>query len=146
MKSQFRGLRLRQLEKALQPYAATVHATRPQRGWLRAIREVTGITLREVGERLGGTPASVAFLEKSEADYRITLGKLREAADALGCQLVYALVPKNGSLQELVEQRVRNKAAEDVHAVEHTMALEDQAVGGVEDKIDELTRRSLKRA
>jgi len=26
------------------------------------------------------------------------------------------------------------------------MALEDQAVGGVEDKIDELTRRSLKRA
>ena len=31
------------------------------------------------------------------------------------------------------------KAAENVRAVEHSMALEDQAVGGIEDKIEEKT-------
>ncbi|HKC72010.1 MAG TPA: hypothetical protein VKB60_10325, partial [Terriglobales bacterium] len=81
----------------------------------------------------------------SEAEYRITLGSLRNAADALGCQLVYALLPKNGSIQELAEESARTKAAENVRAVEHSMALEDQAVGGVEEKIAEETRRMLDR-
>jgi predicted DNA-binding mobile mystery protein A len=96
--------------------------------------------------RLGKAPSLASYLEKSEAEYRITLGNLREAADALGCQLVYALVPKNGSVQSLSDKPARAKATENVRAVEHTMALEDQAVGGVEDKIEEETRRILKRS
>lgn len=71
---------------------------------------------------------------------------LRDAADAFGCQLVYALVPKSGSIHDLAEQDARIKAAENVRAFEHSMALEDQAVGGIEDKIDEETRRILKKA
>jgi enoyl-CoA hydratase/carnithine racemase len=96
-------------------------------------------------ERLRKSLSLVIYLEKSEADYRITLGNLRDAADALGCQLVYALVPKSGNIQELAEQLARSKAAENVRAVEHTMALEDQAVGGVQEKIEEETKRILKR-
>jgi predicted DNA-binding mobile mystery protein A len=87
-----------------------------------------------------------AHLERSEAEYRITLGSLREAADALGCELVYALVPKSGSVQEIPEERARNRAAANVRSVEHSMALEDQAVGGVHEKIQEETRRLLKRS
>ena len=84
------------------------------------------------------------YLEKSEAEYRITLGSLRDVADALGCELVYALVPKSGSMQDLAEERTRSKAAENVRSVEHSMALEDQAVGGVPQKIDEETQRLVK--
>jgi predicted DNA-binding mobile mystery protein A len=146
MKPEFRKLRVKQLERMLQPLITARGVSRPQKGWIRAIREVTGITLREVAQRLGGTAAGVAYLEKSEADYRISLGKLREAADALGCELVYALVPKIGSVQALVEQGARTKAAETVRAVEHTMALEDQAVGRVDEKIEEHTKRVLKTA
>ena len=144
MKPEFRRLRLGQLERALTPFLAAKETTRPQKGWIRAIREATGITVREMAKRLRKAPSVAAHLEGSEAEYRITLGRLREAADALGCQLVYALVPKSGSLQELGEQRARTKAAENVRAVEHSMALEDQAVGGIEDKIDEETSRLLK--
>jgi predicted DNA-binding mobile mystery protein A len=144
MKPEFRRLRLGQLERALTPFLAAKETTRPQKGWIRAIREATGITVREMANRLRKAPSVAAHLEGSEAEYRITLGRLREAADALGCQLVYALVPKSGSLQELGEQRARTKAAENVRAVEHSMALEDQAVGGIEDKIDEETSRLLK--
>ncbi len=102
--------------------------------------------MRELAGRLSNSPSTglIPHLEKSEAQYRITLGRLRDVADALGCQLVYALVPKNGNVQDLLEQRARAKAEENVRAVEHSMALEDQAVGGIEKKIDQQTRKILK--
>ena len=145
MKPEFQKLRLGQLERAIKPFLAARNFPRPQKGWIRAIREATGLTLREMAERLGKSAPLVIYLEKSEADYRITMGNLREAAGTLGCDLVYALVPKSGSIEELAEKRARTKAAENVRAVEHSMALEDQAVGGVEDKIEEETRRILGR-
>jgi predicted DNA-binding mobile mystery protein A len=128
MNPEFKRLRITQLEKALEPFNAAKDSQRPQMGWLRAIREASGVTLLQVAKRLRKAPSLAAKLEKSEADYRITLGSLRAAADALGCQLVYALVPKTGSIQDLVEERARTKAAENVRAVEHSMALENQAV------------------
>jgi predicted DNA-binding mobile mystery protein A len=148
MNRAFRTLRLAQLERALHPFLAAKETPRPQRGWIRAIREASGVTVREMAKRLRRAPSVAAHLEGSEAEYRITLGRLRDAADALGCQLVYALVPKNGtvgSIQELSEERARTRAAENVRAVEHSMALEDQAVGGVPEKIEEETKRILKR-
>jgi predicted DNA-binding mobile mystery protein A len=148
MNRAFRTLRLAHLERALHPFLAAKETPRPQRGWIRAIREASGVTVREMAKRLRRAPSVAAHLEGSEAEYRITLGRLRDAADALGCQLVYALVPKNGtvgSIQELSEERARTRAAENVRAVEHSMALEDQAVGGVPEKIEEETKRILKR-
>jgi predicted DNA-binding mobile mystery protein A len=145
MHPQFRTLRAEQLNRALRPFHSVKDSPRPQRGWIRAIREATGITVREVAQRLRRAPSLVVSLERSEAEYRITLGSLRDAADALGCQLVYALVPKSGSISDLSEERARAKASDNVRAVEHTMALEDQAVGRVGEKIEEETRRILKR-
>jgi predicted DNA-binding mobile mystery protein A len=146
MKPEFKMLRIGQLDRALKPFLSVKDCPRPQKGWIRAIREATGVTLREMAKRLGRVPSLALYLERSEADYRITLGNLREAAEALDCQLVYALVPKRGSIQSLSERLARANATENVRAVEHTMALEDQAVGGVEDKIEEETRRILKRS
>ena len=146
MRPEFRKLRISQLERALKPFLAAKETTRPQKGWIRAIREATGITVRDLAKRLHKAPSVAAHLEGSEAEYRITLGSLRAAADALGCQLVYAFVPKSGNIQELAEQRARTKATENVRAVEHSMALEDQAVGGVDRKIAEETSRLLKRS
>ena len=146
MKPEFRRLRIAQLERALTPFLAAKETTRPRKGWIRAIREASGITVRDLARRLHRAPSVAAHLEGSEAEYRITLASLRGAADALGCQLVYALVPKSGSIQELAEERARTKASENVRAVEHSMALEDQAVGGIEKKIDEETRRLLKQS
>jgi len=146
MRPEFRTLRVTQLERALERFSAAKNSPRPQKGWLRAVREATNISLREMAARLKKTATLAAKLEKSEAEYRITLASLRDAADALGCQLVYALVPKSGSISDLAEQSARTRAAENVRAVEHSMALEDQAVGGIENKIEEETRRIMKKA
>jgi predicted DNA-binding mobile mystery protein A len=145
MTPEFRKLRLRQLDRALEPFLAAQHSARPQKGWLRAIREATGVPLRQISQRLHKSAPLISYLEKSEADYRITLGNLRDAADALGCELVYALVPRGGTIHDLAEERARTSATENVLAVEHSMALEDQAVGGIEDKIEEETKRILER-
>ena len=145
MTPEFKQLRRGQLERALKPFVATANSPRPKRGWIRAVREATGVTVREMAKRLRKSPPNVLYLENSEAEYRLSLGNLRDAADALGCRLVYALVPKSGSIQELAEQPARKKAAESVRAVEHSMALEDQAVGGVREKIEEETKRILRK-
>jgi predicted DNA-binding mobile mystery protein A len=145
MKPEFRELRLTQLDRSLQPFAGTLSLSRPRRGWLRAVREALGITKREVALTMRKAPQSIASFEKSEEAYRITLETLRRYAEALDCELVYAIVPRTGSLKELAENRARKKVESDVLAVEHTMALEDQATHGVQEKIARETQRILKK-
>jgi predicted DNA-binding mobile mystery protein A len=145
MRPEFKKLRIGQLQKTSEPFLSLRDSPRPRKGWLLAMREVSGLTVREIAKRLGKAPSLVVQLEKSEAEYRITLASLRDAADALGCQLVYAIVPKIGNVEDLAEARARAMATENVGRVEHSMALEDQAVGGVPAKIEEETKRILKK-
>jgi len=144
VKAQFRQLRLKQLTRTLAVFEKAKDAVRPKRGWLRAIREATGLSLTEVGKAIGATPSHLQALEKSEADERITLNTLKKVASAMDCKLVYAIVPQSGTLEDLAQKRAYKQAAAQVRAVEHTMALEDQAAGRVEEKIKEETRRLLK--
>jgi predicted DNA-binding mobile mystery protein A len=146
MKAQFKELRLKQLGRSLAAFMKAQGTPRPKRGWLRAIREATGLSLTKVGKAIGATRSHVQALEKSEAAERITLRSLKKVAAAMNCELLYAIVPKSGTLEGLVEKRAYQAAATRVRAVEHTMALEDQAAGGVREKIEEEARRILKRS
>ncbi len=145
MRDDFRGLRLRQLTRTLSAFDAAKQEARPQRGWLRAIREGLGLTLENVGKKLGQSRRRIQEFEEAEAKDRITLHSLRRVAAAMDCELVYAIVPKSGTITELAERRARAQAAEDVLDVEQTMALENQATGNVEELIDEETKRRLKK-
>jgi predicted DNA-binding mobile mystery protein A len=145
MRDEFRDLRLRQLTRSLSAFEAAKQETRPQRGWLRAIREGLGLSLENVGKRLGQSRRRIQEFEKAEAEDRITLDSLRRVAAALDCELVYAIIPKSGTITELAERRARAQATEDVLDVEHTMALENQATGNVNELIEEETKRRLKK-
>ena len=145
MRAQFRGLRLKQLDRSLEPFRAARAAPRPQKGWIRAIREAMGVSGGELGRILGSSRQLPLQLEKAEADDRITLKSLRKAADALECDLVYALVPKAGTMRELIENRARRQARKHVLRVEHSMALEDQAVGRIDEAVEEEARRRAER-
>ena len=63
----------------------------------------------------------------------------------MGCELVYAVVPKTGSIEELAEKRARKEATQRVLSVERTMALEGQAPGGVKELIEKEIKRTKKR-
>jgi predicted DNA-binding mobile mystery protein A len=117
---------------------------RPPRGWIHAVREALGMSAAALADRLGITSGAVTRLEQSEAADRARLETLRRAADALGCDLVYLLVPRR-PLTAVVQDRARELARLQVAAVEQTMRLEDQATGEPGALEDQLTERLLER-
>jgi predicted DNA-binding mobile mystery protein A len=141
MRREFRNLRLKQLDRSLEPFRAARSLPRPQKGWIRAIREAIGVSAPELGRILGSSRQLPLQLEKAEAEDRITLKSLRKVANALDCDLVYALVPRAGTMRELIENRARRQARKHVLEVEHSMALEDQAVGRIDEAVEAETRR-----
>src|ERR1700733_3031127 len=124
MNHEFRQLRLSQLDRSLS--SARNLPPRPSSGWIAAVRETVLLTLTDIGQFVRVPRQNVQKFERAEANDRITLATLRRVAEAMGCELVYALVPKSGSFAELAEQPTREQAARDVKSVLHTMALEDQ--------------------
>jgi len=141
MRDEFKNLRLTQLDRSLQPYRAAGKVQRPPKGWIRALRQALGVSSGELAQRLGTSRQLPLQLEKSEAEDRITLKSLRAVANALDCDLVYALVPRAKTLQQLLEDRARAEAERHVLGVEHSMVLENQAVGRIKDAVQRETRR-----
>jgi transcriptional regulator with XRE-family HTH domain len=72
----------------------------PPGGWLRAVRKARGVSQQQLAEKLGFKRQAWAQLEASEAREAISLYSLRRAADALGYELEYSLVPRERSPDE----------------------------------------------
>jgi predicted DNA-binding mobile mystery protein A len=125
MDSRMRQLRLEQVQASVAAYSDLTNRRPPPRGWLKAIRESLGLTERQQADRLGITGSTLHKSELAEAEERITLGQLRKLANGLDCELVYALVPRK-PLTQVVEDRARSIALQEVSGVAHTMSLEDQ--------------------
>jgi predicted DNA-binding mobile mystery protein A len=140
MKENFRQLRAQQIDRMVQPLRS-LKLPRPQKGWIRALREAMGVSYGELGERLQASRSLAAQQEKAEVDDRITLKSLRAYAAALDCDLVYAFIPRGVSIEETLTARARAVASQTVRRVEHSMALEDQASGNADQAIDAQTRR-----
>ena len=120
-------LRLAQMDAVLQDAASHPLPPRPPAGWLRAIREALGMTSGVLAERLGVTASGARKLEQAEAVDAITLGTLRRVAEALECDLQYALVPRR-SLREMRWQQALHQAQQWQQRSSRTMALEAQPV------------------
>jgi len=138
-----RSLPIQQLDKALAPWR-TLPLSRPNAGWLRALRQALGMTTRQVAKSVGVTQSAVVDTERTEAKGNITLATLRRYATALGCELQYALVPKR-PLQELIEERADSIARDQVSRVRHSMALEAQVTNNetLEREIKDLRQKLL---
>lgn len=137
MRSNFAELKLRQLDTTLSRWRAADLPSRPPSGWLKAIREALGMTATYQAKKLGVSTSTVTRLETSEADDTISLGTLRRAAAALGCELQYALVPEK-TLTESLEARASALARQQMAAISHTMALEAQSTS--RETVDAQTR------
>jgi len=133
---------LRQLDDRLRPFQALRSVSAPKIGWLAEVRTCLGMTAEQMGSRLGLTKQRVGALERAEAEGKTTIASLRSAARALGCELVYALVPR-GSLEEMVEHRAQAVAAEMVQRTAHSMWLERQGTSPqeVEAQTKDLTEK-----
>ena len=122
--------------KSLQP---------PVKGWLRSIREALGMSGKQLGERLKVSQPRVVQMEKDELSGALTLKTMRQAAEAMDCQFVYAIVPRT-SLEGTVRKQARKVASKRLSRTSHTMLLEDQKVSNdeqqkmLEEKVEDLIR------
>lgn len=144
-----KALGRKHLERRLAPLRG-LNFARPQRGWLRAMREAMGMTTRQFARRTGKVQSAVVEMEKSEERESISLASLRQAAEAMDCEFVYAIVPRV-PINDLLQARATDVAAQQLARMSHTMALENQSLDRADQEaererlIDELLRGPPKR-
>ena len=131
---------IEQLDQKLKPFAASKRAIIPESGWVHAIRKTLNMTLEQLGSKLGISRQGAKKLEVSEAKGSISLNSLKDVAQAMDMKLVYAIVPKEGSLDQYLDRKAEELAKRVVLRTNQNMILEDQGVGNerIKENIEEL--------
>ncbi len=99
----------------------------PPEGWLKTLRKALGMSGAQLGRLMGVSRAQVAQSERNELSGAVTLRTLQNMAEAMGCRVVYAIVP-NGNVEDLVARRAKEKAKQLVGRVNTQMAFENQTL------------------
>ena len=133
MAQSYARLKIKQVEELVQTYRRFPRVPPPRGGWVRAIREALGMSAQQLGARVHVARQTVENLERSEAQGKITLDSLNKLAGALGCRVVYALVPEK-PLAEIQHDRARQIADGLVKSASHSMKLEAQSVSEREQR------------
>lgn len=128
MKNQW--LTIKQLDRQLKEWQIISNKyERPRAGWIKTVRLALSMSAEQFADRLGLTRSRINQLENAETHDAVTLRTLKEAANALDCNLVYAIVPKGkSSLEDIIKNKAEQIANEHVMRVGHTMSLEAQTV------------------
>ena len=119
-------LQVEQLDKKIKAFSPISKVAMPPTGWTKAIRLSLGMTMQQLASRLKISKQSVMDIERREQEGSITLKNLRQTAHALDMDLVYGFVPRDGSLDKLIERRAKELAHKIVVRTSNTMKLEDQ--------------------
>jgi len=126
MKNRKQQLVIEQMDKKLTVFQPIENIVVPSKGWLNAVRVSLKMTLQQLGNRLNITAQSANDLEMREAMGTITLNRLKEAANALDMKLVYGIIPKEGSIELMIEKRATEIARKIVLRTSNSMKLENQ--------------------
>lgn len=121
-------LKIQQVEASVEPFKAVLDQSAPSGGWVRAVREALGMTHAQLAQRLGKTQQTIEGMQRSEAAGTIQLDTLRQLAEAMGCKLVYAVVPAK-PFEEMRRARAEQLARKTLSRSTHSMKLEAQGVG-----------------
>jgi predicted DNA-binding mobile mystery protein A len=137
----------KQLDELILSFLAGKQQVSPPSGWIQAVRLALGMSLRQLGERLGISASAVTNFEKRELAETISLATLKKTAQAMDMELVYYFKPKTGSLKTTLENQARKKAIEILNQSNQTMRLENQETNslGQELELERLTKDLLYR-
>jgi predicted DNA-binding mobile mystery protein A len=119
-------LQIQQLSDKIEKLVAMATVVMPSIGWIKTIRTGIGMSLEQLGKKLSVTKQAIQDIENREREGSITIKSMHEIANALDMKFVYAIVPKNGSLDEMIEKRALEIAKVIVQRTSNTMKLEDQ--------------------
>ena len=107
MRERERKLARKRLDVEMQPYRRAGMAKNPTNQLLRAVRQALRVPVAEIAEKMGVNRSVVFDLEAREPKNTISLKSMSRMADAMGCKVVYGIVPVRGkTLDELAEERL----------------------------------------
>lgn len=123
---------------------------KPIGGWIALFQSALGLSNTQLAKDLSVSRNSLHKSLENEKSGSISLNQLAKIADAMGGRLVYAIVPKQGDVEEIVMQQARKKAKRIIQRTRSHMALEEQSEGlpTQDEMIEELATemaRELKR-
>ncbi|MDQ7818905.1 MAG: mobile mystery protein A [Melioribacteraceae bacterium] len=98
----------------------------PIGGWIKTLRKTLNISLKQLGRKLNVSSQNINQFELREKDGSISLQKLKEVANALNMEFVYTFIPRDGSLEKMIDKQANKVAEEIVMRTSHSMKLEDQ--------------------
>ncbi len=126
-------LLIEQLDRKLRPFIGTEKVIVPDQGWINTIRVTLNMTLEQLGHKLNITRQGAKSIEVSEAIGTISLKSMKEIGAILNMQFVYAFVPKEGSIENLINNKAEELAKKIVLRTSQNMKLENQ--GNTEEQI-----------
>lgn len=144
MKTNYQQLLIRQLSGRLRSLSRPDLREVPSKGWIRSLREALAMSHYQLAKRIRVSQPTVVNWEQREAKGTITLNSLKKVADAMQCDLVYALVPRK-PLEKILKDRALQVASASVEQVAHSMGLEDQRTSAAHRKtvLKQTARRLL---
>jgi mobile mystery protein A len=143
-------LMIEQLDRKFATLRNLENISIPQTGWIYATRIALNMSLKQLGKKLGITSPSTKEIEIREKNGAITLKTLNKVANALNMKVVYALIPKDKSLETIIERAAYDAAKKIVMRTSIMMKLEDQEnteerlKRAIKDKADEIIREMPK--
>lgn len=149
MKNLKENLQVKQLDKKIKAFNKIAFLT-PAHGWIFVTRTTLGMSLEQLGKKMGMSAQSVKEMESRERDGVISLKVLNMAAKAFGLKLSYGFSAPSESLEQLIKRRAEAKAKQIVSRTNRTMILENQAnsksriIKSVKELKDEIIRNKSK--
>lgn len=128
-------LLIEQLDQKLSNFKAAGMVLVPQKGWINTIRTTLNMTREQLGVKLELTKGAIQKMEEREATGQITINKLRDVGKALDMHFVYGFVPKEESVDNLINNKAQTLARKIVLRTNQNMKLEGQGIG--DEKINE---------
>jgi predicted DNA-binding mobile mystery protein A len=127
-------LLIEQLDQKLANFKDAGIVQVPQKGWVNTIRVTLNMTRNQLATKLNLTNGAVQKIEERESTGQITINKLKHVGSALDMQFIYGFIPKDGTIEDLVNLKAEKLARKIVLRTNQNMKLEDQGIG--DEKID----------
>lgn len=115
--------------KVNQAVEASQLLTKPLGGWIATFQEAISMSVPALASRLGISRNSVYSSIENERSGSISINQLDKMAAAMGGKLVYAIVPREGSIDQIITAQAHKKAKRIIQRTYAHMALEEQTEG-----------------
>ena len=122
-------LLIEQLDQKLTNFKDAGMVLVPQKGWVNTIRTTLNMTRDQLGTKLDLTKGAIQKIEEREATGQITINKLKDVGNALNMKFIYGFIPKDGTIENLVNLKAEKLARKIVLRTNQNMKLEDQGIG-----------------